>query len=210
MLCKGFISLSLPLDSWNFIFGVGTGFHTQHHLDHSLAEVHQLWSEWKVVQRLYLLRLWKSNASKCIHKNWAWQLAYVSEKGKFWVDCCCSAPFIYFTWNKSQEYPDLSVPCWWCPAAGSCLFLVGLQCFSLPPTLASFACTDSAGGWSTRRSVPVFGVISFKMWVCPGMYVGWKSLTAWAGWGVKDKRMDYITRCVLKREYRDVLGSCEK
>lgn len=42
------------------------------------------------------------------------------------------------------------------------------------------------------------------------MYIGWKSLTARAGWGLKDRRMDYITRCVLKREYRDVLGSCEK
>ena len=162
----------------------------------------------KVIQRLCFLRLWKSKVSKCVRKNWAWQFAYLSEKGKFWEDCQRSAPWIYFTWNKIQNTSDSSVLSQ-CHAAGSCLLLVGLECFSLPLRLVSSACTDSAG-WSTHCSAPIFGVISWKMWVCPGTYIDWKSPTTQPGRGVKDRRMDYITKCVLKRENWDVLSSWEK
>lgn len=71
----------------------------------------------KVIQCLYLLGHRKSNGLKSVNKNSSWQLAYLSEKGKFWDDCHCSAPFTRFTWNKTQEYPWLVSPrpmscCW--------------------------------------------------------------------------------------------------
>lgn len=71
----------------------------------------------KVIQILYLPGHWKSKGSKSVNKISARQLAYLSEKGKFWDDCQCSSPFICFTWNKTQAYPWLVSPrlmfcCW--------------------------------------------------------------------------------------------------
>lgn len=131
----------------------------------------------KVIQCAYLLRLWKSNVSGS--QTWAWQLAYLSEKGKFWDDCQCSAPFMYFTRNKTQEYP-----CLFSPRPMPCCSLLALSASFCPwdwhPLLAL-----TAQGWSTQCSAPVFGVISWKTWFCPGTYMDWKSPTAQADWGVR-------------------------
>lgn len=47
MLFKGLVFFHLYLDSWNFIFGLNTGFQIQHHFNHVVDEVHQLWYEQK-------------------------------------------------------------------------------------------------------------------------------------------------------------------
>lgn len=87
-----------------------------------------------------------------------------------------------------------------CPAAGSFFVLVGLESFPLTqdrcPLLALTLLEDGAhialfiplGSFHERHGVAL----------------------AHGSEGVKDRRTNYTTRCVLKRENHYVLSSCEK
>lgn len=166
----------------------------------------------KEIQCLCWLGHWKSEGSRSVNKNSAWQLAYLSEKGKFWDDYQCSAPFMCFTWNKTWEHPCLVSPrlmscCW-------VLLLVGLECCSLPHRLASFA--DSAGGWSSHCSDPVFGVIPcmeqrFSLahtlpgsLLQPRLAMEWK-IGGWTSHDVLQKAK--MGMCSVLVRNRDLLGS---
>lgn len=101
--------------------------------------------------------------------------------------------------TKPRSTPDLSVPDH-CPAAGSFLLLLGLECFSLPLRPAPFACTDSAGGWSTHCSGPVFRDISWK--TCLPWHVHWLEVSYSPGWLGSEGEEDGLRHkiCFKKRK----------